>query len=65
VVPLSSNTSRLYPSEAKVRIRKAESKAMADRLTIADKSRLIEQFGTLSAARLRAVEDVIRIQLAL
>ena len=65
VVPLSSNTSRLYPSEARVRIREAESKAMADQLTTADKSRLIKQLGTLSAAHLRAVEDAVRIQLAL
>jgi mRNA interferase MazF len=65
VVPLSSNTAKLYPSEAKVRIGNAESKAMADQLTTADKSRLSERLGMLSAADLRAVEAVIRVQLAL
>ncbi|CAD7852788.1 MAG: Programmed cell death toxin YdcE [Olavius algarvensis Gamma 1 endosymbiont] len=65
VVPLSSNTSKLYPSEARVRIRDAESKAMADQLTTADKSRLTERLGALSVADLRAVEDAVRTQLAL
>jgi mRNA interferase MazF len=65
VVPLSSDTAKLYPSEAKVRIGNAESKAMADQLTTADKSRLSERLGMLSAADLRAVEAVIRVQLAL
>jgi len=65
VVPLSSNTARLYPGEARVRIKEAESKAMADQLTTADKSRLTEQLGTLSAANLRAVENAVRVQLAL
>jgi len=65
VVPLSSNTARLYPSEARVRIRETESKVMADQLTTADKSRLTEQLGTLSVANLRAVENAVRVQLAL
>lgn len=65
VVPLSSSTAKLYPSEARVRIGDAESKAMADQLTTADKSRLSERLGMLSATDLRAVEAVIRVQLAL
>lgn len=65
VVPLSSNTSKLYPSEVRVRIKETESKAMADQLTTAEKSRLAEQLGTLSAANLRAVEAAVRVQLAL
>jgi len=65
VVLLSSNTSKLYPSEAGVRVEEAESKAMADQLTTADKSRLTEQLGTLSAVDLRAVENATRVQLAL
>ena len=65
VVPLSSNTSMVYPSEASVRIKDTESKAMADQLTTADKSRLTERLGTLSMVDLGAVEDAIRVQLAL
>jgi len=47
------------------RIKETESKAMADQLTTADKSRLTEQLGTLSVANLRAVEVAVRVQLAL
>ena len=65
VVPLTSNTDRLYPSEARVSIQGAVSKAMADQLTTADKSRLMEKIGSLSAADLRAVEGAIRVQLGL
>jgi mRNA interferase MazF len=65
VVPLTSNTDRLYPSEARVSIAGTVSKAMADQLTTADKSRLMEQIGSLSLADLRAVEGAIRMQLGL
>ncbi len=65
VVPFTSNTDRLYPSEARVSIEGTVSKTMADQLTTADKSRLMEQIGSLSAADLRAVEGAIRVQLGL
>lgn len=50
VVPLTGNTGRLYPSEALVEIQDADSKAMADQLTTADKSRLTEKLWALSAS---------------
>jgi mRNA interferase MazF len=65
VVPLTSNTTKLYPGEARVTVQGAESKAMADQLTTADKSRLSQRIGFLRAADLRAVEDAIRVQLGL
>jgi mRNA interferase MazF len=65
VVPLTSNTGRLYPSEALVRIQDADSKAMADQLTTADKSRLTEKLGALSATDMQAVAQAIRVQLGL
>lgn len=65
VVPLTSNTGRLYPSEALVTISGQSSKAMADQIMAADKSRLKSKLGTLSKADLLAVEDVIKVHLAL
>ena len=65
LVPFTSSTDRLYPSEARVSIQGAVSKAMADQLTTADKSRLMEKIGSLSAADLRTVEGAIRVQLGL
>lgn len=65
VVPLTSNTGRLYPSEAVVTVAGRQSKAMADQLTTASKSRLKGLLGAVSAPDLKAVERAIRIQLGL
>lgn len=65
VVPLSSNVDRLYPSEAYVTVSGKKSKAMADQLTIVSKLRLINSYGELSDADLKALESAVRTQLAL
>jgi len=48
VVPLTSNTGRLYPSEAVVTVGGQSSKAMIDQIMAADKSRLQSQLGKLA-----------------
>jgi mRNA interferase MazF len=65
VVPLTSNTARIYPWEAAVLIGRKRSKAMADQLRTISKSRLASLAGTTSAAELRAIEGAIRYQLGL
>ncbi len=65
VVPLTSNTERLFPGEARVNIDGAESKAMADQLMTADKARLKSRLGELSKPDMQAVEAAIRLQLGL
>jgi mRNA interferase MazF len=65
VVPLTSNTGRLYPSEAVVSLAGQSSKAMADQLTTVAKERLTSQLGVLSRVDLKAVEHVVKIQLGL
>lgn len=65
VVPLTSNTERVYPGEARVSVAGGESKAMADQLMTADKVRLKTRIGELSKADMLAVEHAIRMQLAL
>ena len=65
VVPLTSRTDRVYPSEALVVVRKKKSKAMADQLTTASKTRLLNRVGRLSRSDLAAVEQAIMVQLAL
>lgn len=65
VIPLTSNTDRQYPGEAVVLVNGKSSKAMADQLMAADKSRLKEQLGALSKADIQAVEDAIKVHLAL
>jgi mRNA interferase MazF len=65
VVPVTSNTDRQYPGEALVLVRGQSSKAMADQIMAADKSRLKNQLGILTKADMLAVEDAIKIHLAL
>ena len=65
VVPLTSNTGRLYPSEAVVTLANQSSKAMADQLTTVAKHRLTTRLGTLTRADLKAVEHAVKIQLGL
>ena len=65
VVPLTSNIGRLYPSEAAVTAGGQSSKAMADQIMAADKSRLSSRLGELSKADMLAVEDAIKVHLAL
>ena len=63
VVPLTSNTGRVYPSDALVTVGGRQSKAMGDQLTTASKQRLLNRAGALSASDLRAVEGAVRVQL--
>jgi mRNA interferase MazF len=65
VVPLTSSTGRQYPGEAVVTVGEQSSKAMADQIMAADKSRLKSQLGALSRADMLAVEDAIKVHLAL
>lgn len=65
VVPLTSNTERQYPGEAVVTVGGKSSKAMADQIMAAGKSRLKSPLGMLSKADILAVEDAIKIHLAL
>ena len=65
VVPLTSNSGRLYPSEAQISVAGQVSKAMADQLSTVAKERLGNQLGVLSRDDLRQVERVLKIQLGL
>ena len=65
VVPLTSRTERVYPSEAVVTVKRRKSKAMADQLTTVSKLRLVDQIGRLSARDMEKVEHAVMVQLAL
>ena len=65
VIPLTSNTGRLYPSEAIVILDDKESKAMADQLTTVAKERLKNPIGNITAEELKSIERVIKIQLGM
>jgi mRNA interferase MazF len=65
VVPLTTNTERVYPWEALVRVRGRNQKAMADQIRTVAKERLAESAGALNLTDLRTVEQAIRVQLGL
>jgi mRNA interferase MazF len=63
VVPLTSKTDRLYPSEALVVFEGKDSKAMADQLATVSKTRLFRRAGILSVEDMCKVEEAVKIQL--
>jgi len=63
VVPLTSKTDRLYPSEALVVFEGKDCKAMADQLATVSKSRLFKRAGILSVEDTCKVEEAVKIQL--
>ncbi|MDO9509100.1 MAG: type II toxin-antitoxin system PemK/MazF family toxin [Thermovirgaceae bacterium] len=63
VVPLTSNTDRLYPSEAKVVFDGKECKAMADQLATVSKERLFQRAGVISSEDMRKIEEAVKVQL--
>ena len=63
VVPLTSKTDRLYPSEAVVIFEGKENKAMADQLATVSKERLFRCSGILSHEEMHKVEAAVKIQL--
>jgi mRNA interferase MazF len=63
VVPLTSKTDHLYPSEALVIFKGKKSKAMADQLATVSKKRLFSRAGILSVEDMRKVEEAVKVQL--
>jgi len=63
VVPLTSKTDRLYPSEALVILDGKESKAMTDQLATVSKLRLFKRAGVLSEEDMLRIGEAIKIQL--
>ena len=65
VLPITSNVSSLYPGEATIEIQGKAARALGDQIRSIDKSRLRSRLGRLSQDELEAVDDALRITLAL
>ena len=63
VVPLTSRTDRVYPSEALVLFEGKKSKAMADQLVTVSKARLFRRAGILTPEDMRKVQEAVKVQL--
>ena len=65
VVPLTSNVSKIFPSETVVALRGKKNKAAADQITTVSKRRIKERIGRVSPDELASVEFVTKLQLGL
>jgi mRNA interferase MazF len=65
VVPLSSQTARVYPGEALVDLNGEPRKAMADQLTTASKQRFRSRLGQISPQDMERIENAILQQLGM
>ena len=65
VVPISSQTARLYPGEALIQLEGQQRKAMADQLTTASKLRIKKMIGTVSPEDMSRIERAILLQLGI
>ena len=65
VIPVTSNTTKLYVFESKIGVKGAEGKAMADQIMTADKQRLKRRIGKISPPEMLELERAIKIQLGI
>ena len=65
VIPITSNTDRLFPSEAYVTVAGKKGKAMADQLATVSKQRLSKCIGSVSDDEMNMVVEAIKTQLDL
>lgn len=65
VIPLTSNTTKIYPSECVVTFAKQSGKAMVDQIRTVSTERLVAKIAALSSENLAVVEQVVRLQLEL
>jgi len=65
VVPVTSSTDRLFPSEAYVTVAGKKGKAMADQLATVSKQRLSKRIGSVSDDEMNRVVEAIKTQLDL
>lgn len=65
VVPITSNTDRLFPSEAYVTVAGKKGKAMADQLATVSKQRLSKCIGSVFDDEMNMVVEAIKTQLDL
>lgn len=65
VVPLTSQTAKVYPAEALVTLNGEQRKAMADQIMTAAKQRLRNRIGNLSPTDMLQVEKAVLLQLGI
>jgi mRNA interferase MazF len=65
VIPISSQTKRVYPGEALIELNGETRKAMSDQLTTASKQRFKSRMGVISAPDMARIEGAVLLQLGI
>ena len=65
VLPVTSNVETTYPGEARIVVRGGAARALGDQIRSVDKERLRSRISTLTTDEMVAVEEALRITLAL
>ena|SRR3984893_17145654 len=65
VIPLTSQTSKVYPGEAMVTLNGEQRKAMGDQVMTASRQRLRTKLGSLDRTDTTAVENALLLQLGI
>lgn len=69
ILPITSNTTKIYPFEVKITSfesgLKSDSKIKADQIRTVDKQRLTNKIGEISVSKIKEVEQAILIHLGL
>ena len=65
VVPVTSNTTKLYVFESPIDVKGVRGKAMADQIMTADKQRLKKRIGKVSSPEMLDIERAVKVQLGI
>jgi mRNA interferase MazF len=65
IIPLTSNTTQCYSSEAMVQFNNQTSKALAHQITTVSTERLGKRIGQISSTDMKEIERAIKVQLFL
>lgn len=65
VLPVTSNVSSLYPGEARIQVAGKPARVLGDQIRSIDKRRLRGRIGRLTGEELEAIEEAMRVTLAL
>jgi len=65
VVPITSNVTHLYPSEAYIVLNGKKNKAMTDQITTVSKERLSDPIGILAKEDMQKIENALKKQLGI
>ncbi len=65
VLPVTSNVESIYPGEAQILVRGSAARALGDQIRSVDKERLRSRIATLTPEEMTAVDEALRITLAL